>query len=55
MSNELGIPLVLPLDDASATLSQVGGKGASLARMKASGLPVPPGFCVTTAAYCCVP
>ncbi|HEU5229328.1 MAG TPA: PEP/pyruvate-binding domain-containing protein [Ktedonobacteraceae bacterium] len=44
-------PLVLMLDDASATLEQVGGKGASLARMAASGLPVPPGFFVTTAAY----
>ena len=51
MSNEAGIPLVLPLDDASATLSQVGGKGASLARMAAAGLPVPPGFHITTAAY----
>ncbi len=51
MSNEAGIPLVLPLYDASATLSQVGGKGASLACMAAVGLPVPPGFHVTTAAY----
>src|SRR5437867_6169860 len=51
MSNEQGIPLVLALDDASATLEQVGGKGASLARMAAAGLPVPPGFHVTTAAY----
>src|SRR5438034_5913933 len=51
MSNESFIPLVLALDDASATLSQVGGKGASLARMAASGLPVPPGFHITTAAY----
>ena len=51
MSNEAGIPLVLPLADASATLSQVGGKGASLARMAAAGLPVPPGFHITTAAY----
>ena len=32
-------------------LSQVGGKGASLARMAAAGLPVPPGFHITTAAY----
>ena len=32
-------------------LAQVGGKGASLARLAAAGLPVPPGFCVTTAAY----
>ncbi|HEX6819963.1 MAG TPA: PEP/pyruvate-binding domain-containing protein [Ktedonobacterales bacterium] len=43
--------LVIPLRDASATLEQVGGKGASLARMVAAGLPVPPGFCVSTAAY----
>ncbi|MEU6037252.1 PEP/pyruvate-binding domain-containing protein [Actinomadura sp. NPDC047616] len=44
-------PLVLPLDDPRATLEQAGGKGASLARMAAKGLPVPPGFHVTTAAY----
>ena len=30
MSNEQGIPLVLALDDASAQLEQVGGKGASI-------------------------
>src|ERR671924_125226 len=51
MSNEQGTPLVLALDDTSATLEQVGGKGASLARLAAAGLPVPPGFHVTTAAY----
>jgi len=51
MSNEQGIPLVLALDDASATLEQVGGKGASLARLAAAGLTVPPGFHITTAAY----
>src|SRR6266705_2121215 len=50
MSNEQGIPLVLALDDASATLEQVGGKGASLARLAAAGLTVPPGFHITTAA-----
>src|SRR5581483_1462287 len=44
-------PLVLTLDDSTVTLEQVGGKGASLARMAAAGLPVPPGFLVTTAAY----
>src|SRR6266516_5775544 len=44
-------PFVLALDDASATLDTVGGKGASLARMAAAGLPVPPGFHITTAAY----
>src|SRR5688572_11918578 len=29
----------------------VGGKGLSLALMTRAGLPVPPGFCVTTAAH----
>lgn len=42
---------VLPLSDTSATLERAGGKGASLARLAAAGLPVPPGFHVTTAAY----
>jgi rifampicin phosphotransferase len=42
---------ILPLSDASAGLSQVGGKDASLARMAAASLPVPPGFHITTAAY----
>ncbi len=51
VSNEQSIPLILALDDASATLEQVGGKGASLARLAAAGMPVPPGFHVTTAAY----
>ncbi len=51
MDNQQGIRLVLALDDASATLEQVGGKGASLARMAAAGLAVPPGFHVTTGAY----
>src|SRR5215469_2505543 len=51
MRNEEAIPWVLALDDDSATLEQVGGKGASLARMAAAGLPVPPGFHITTAAY----
>ena len=42
---------IIPLSDTSADLSQVGGKGASLARLVATGLPVPDGFHVTTAAY----
>ncbi|MBN1874298.1 MAG: hypothetical protein JXA33_08700 [Anaerolineae bacterium] len=42
---------ILSLADASAGLSQVGGKGASLARLAAASLPVPPGFHITTAAY----
>lgn len=31
--------------------SSVGGKAANLARMARAGFPVPPGFCVTTAAF----
>lgn len=42
---------VLHLADPRATLETVGGKGASLARLAAAGLPVPDGFHVTTAAY----
>ncbi|MFC4586218.1 PEP/pyruvate-binding domain-containing protein [Sphaerisporangium corydalis] len=45
------LPLVLPLGDGRADLAAAGGKGASLARMAAAGLPVPPGFHITTAAY----
>ncbi|HWM06471.1 MAG TPA: PEP/pyruvate-binding domain-containing protein [Actinophytocola sp.] len=45
------IAAVLPLDDPAADLATVGGKGASLARLTRTGLPVPPGFHVTTAAY----
>ena len=48
---EQAAPVVLSLDDTAATLEGVGGKGASLARMAAAGLPVPPGFHITTAAY----
>ncbi len=44
-------PLVLALDSDQATLELTGGKGASLARMAAAGLPVPPGFHITTHAY----
>lgn len=32
-------------------MERVGGKGASLSRLASAGLPVPPGFHVTTAAY----
>jgi phosphohistidine swiveling domain-containing protein len=42
---------VIPLDDSRATPEAVGGKGAALARLANAGLPVPDGFCVTTAAY----
>ncbi|MGP8250929.1 MAG: PEP/pyruvate-binding domain-containing protein [Terracidiphilus sp.] len=44
-------PFILNLDSLQATLERVGGKGASLARMAAAGLPVPTGFHITTDAY----
>jgi pyruvate,water dikinase len=44
-------PYILKLDSPDATLERVGGKGASLARMARAGLPVPPGFQITTQAY----
>jgi pyruvate,water dikinase len=43
--------LILTLESPGATLERVGGKGASLARLAAAGLPVPPGFHLTTTAY----
>ena len=42
---------ILPLADPLATLAVVGGKGASLARLSGSGIPVPGGFHVCTQAY----
>lgn len=44
-------PFILKLDSPAATLDRVGGKGASLARLASAGLPVPPGFHITTHAY----
>lgn len=46
------IRFTVPLDDERAKrLALTGGKGTNLARLVAAGLPVPRGFCVTTAAY----
>src|SRR5512147_1262695 len=42
---------ILAFTDATANLAQVGGKGASLARMAIAGFPVPDGFHITTEAY----
>ena len=45
-------PLVLPFGDPQCQqVALAGGKGASLATMTAEGLPVPPGFVVTSAAF----
>lgn len=38
-------------DPACADVTQAGGKGASVARLATAGLPVPPGFVVTSAAF----
>lgn len=48
---QMRTPLVLPIDADGATLDQVGGKGASLAKLAAAGVPVPAGFHLTTEAY----
>lgn len=45
------VPLVLALDDPAATVATAGGKGAALGRLARAGLPVPPGFHLTTRAY----
>lgn len=46
------IPLVLPFaDDRCRDVNLTGGKGASLASMTHNGLPVPPGFVITSAAF----
>lgn len=42
---------ILPLTSPSASLEQVGGKGANLAELARAGFPVPPAFLITTAAY----
>ncbi|MEV0614008.1 PEP/pyruvate-binding domain-containing protein [Nonomuraea sp. NPDC050404] len=42
---------VIPLGDDAADLATAGGKGASLAKLAAAGLPVPGGFHITTEAY----
>lgn len=45
-------PLVLPFTAVGAgDLPAVGGKGANLGVLASAGLPVPPGFCVTTEAF----
>lgn len=44
--------LVLTFQEIDASiLAEVGGKAANLGEMTRAGLPVPPGFCLTTAAY----
>jgi phosphoenolpyruvate synthase/pyruvate phosphate dikinase len=47
----MGDAFMLRLDDGRADIATTGGKGASLARLAGAGLPVPPGFHITTHAY----
>ena len=42
---------ILPLNSEMAALALCGGKGANLARLARTGLPVPGGFLITTEAY----
>jgi phosphoenolpyruvate synthase/pyruvate phosphate dikinase len=45
-------PLILRLSErATQPLSLVGGKAKNLMRLAETGIPIPPGFCVTTEAY----
>jgi pyruvate,water dikinase len=45
-------PYTLSFDEVDGTrLPEVGGKGANLGELTRAGFPVPPGFCITTAAY----
>src|SRR5829696_6418062 len=45
-------PIVLSFDHIGENdLARVGGKGQHLGDMARAGLPVPPGFCVTTTAF----
>src|SRR5262249_8364565 len=45
-------PYTLSFDEVDGTrLPEVGGKGANLGELTRAGFPVPPGFCVATAAY----
>jgi len=43
---------ILALDNPSANLETVGGKGLSLSKMISAGFPIPRGFHITTEAYC---
>ena len=50
MADILPFSAVTPATAAAAT-EHVGGKGLGLGLLTAAGLPVPAGFCVTTAAF----
>jgi len=43
--------VILPFNSPQAVLHNVGGKGANLSFLTASGFPIPPGFLLSTQAY----
>ena len=43
--------ITIPISSPDTTFENAGGKGASLARLTRLGLPVPPGFIITTDVY----
>jgi len=47
----MSTPYILSLDDHSANLELVGGKGFSLTKLARAGFPVPGGYHITTLAY----
>ena len=52
MNQPNSLTYILPFSAISAgDLAHVGGKGANLGEMARAGFPVPPGFCLTTAAF----
>ncbi len=48
LATDIVVPFTALRRDA---LALVGGKGANLGELTGAGLPVPPGFCITTVAY----
>ena len=54
-NSEIQAEIVLPFSAINlSSLPIVGGKAANLGEMIHAGLPVPPGFCITTTAYALV-
>src|SRR5512142_773071 len=43
--------ITIPISSPEVTIETAGGKGASLAHLARLGMPVPPGFVLTTDAY----
>ncbi len=50
-AGDMAAPFVRPLEALAGDADAAGGKAANLARAAAAGVPVPPGFTVTTGAF----